>query len=43
MVALTSLGFDENQARKVVVKILKENKEIDTQELLKRALKEIRK
>jgi Holliday junction DNA helicase RuvA len=43
MVALTSLGFDESQARKVVVKILKENKEIDTQELLKKALKEIRK
>ena len=43
MVALTSLGFDENKARKVVVKILKEKKEIDTKELLKKELKEIRK
>lgn len=41
--ALTSLGFDENQSRKVVIEILKAEREIDTHDLIKKALKEIRK
>ncbi len=42
VIALASLGFDEQQARKTVTGLLKKNPEIDTQELIKTALKEIR-
>lgn len=42
IIALASLGFDEQQARRTVAGLLKKNPSIDTQELIKTALKEIR-
>jgi Holliday junction DNA helicase RuvA len=43
IVALASLGFDESQARRTVVKILRNSPDVDMHELIKGALKEMRK
>ncbi len=43
IVALASLGFDESQARRTVVMILRNSPDVDMHELIKGALKEMRK